>query len=214
MGRAARGSQSSATPAAAAPPTDDPFGFGGLFGAAPAAAVVAPSSPGGLLGAAPAPAAPRTFALFDAGGGDESATEESEDDAPAPAATTPDDGAAAAERARRKERRKAKKEKEREKERRREEKRRARRARGAAAPPTAYASGPAWEHAGTARGGRYGGHGNPAFADARDAPDDDGLAARAGSAALGLFGAAKDAVSSYVEGPSGGFAGGRSYSSY
>ena len=62
--------------------------------------------------------------------------------------------------------------------------------------------------------GRYGGHGNPAFADARDAPDDDGLAARAGSAALGLFGAAKDAVSSYVEGPSGGFAGGRSYSSY
>ena len=47
-----------------------------------------------------------------------------------------------------------------------------------------------------------------------DAPDDDGLAARAGSAALGLFGAAKDAVSSYVEGPSGGFAGGRSYSSY
>ena len=81
-------------------------------------------------------------------------------------------------------------------------------------PPAAYASGPAWEHAGTARGGRYGGHGNPAFADARDAPDDDGLAARAGSAALGLFGAAKDAVSSYVEGPSGGFAGGRSYSSY
>ena len=85
---------------------------------------------------------------------------------------------------------------------------------GGAAPPTAYASGPAWEHAGTARGGRYGGHGNPAFADARDAPDDDGLAARAGSAALGLFGAAKDAVSSYVEGPNGGFAGGRSYSSY
>ena len=125
-----------------------------------------------------------------------------------------DDGAATAERARRKERRKAKKEKEREKERRREEKRRARRARGAAAPPAAYASGPAWEHAGTARGGRYGGHGNPAFADARDAPDDDGLAARAGSAALGLFGAAKDAVSSYVEGPTGGFAGGRSYSSY
>ena len=166
------------------------------------------------MGGAPAPEAPRTFALFDAGGGDESATEESEDDAPAPAATTPDDGAAAAERARRKERRKAKKEKEREKERRREEKRRARRARGAAAPPTAYASGPAWEHAGTARGGRYGGHGNPAFADARDAPDDDGLAARAGSAALGLFGAAKDAVSSYVEGPTGGFAGGRSYSSY
>ena len=207
-----------ATPAAAAAlSTDDPFGFGGLFGAAPAAAA-APSSPGGLFGAAPvaAAAAPSsavapggTFALFDAGGGgDDSATEESEDDAPAPAAATPDDGAADAERARRKERRKAKKDKEREKERRREEKRRARRGRGAATPPAAYASGPAWQHAGTAQGGRYGGQGNPAFADAREAPDDDGLAARA----LGIFGAAKDAVSSYVDGPSGG--GGQSYSRY
>ena len=59
--------------------------------------------------------------------------------------------------------------------------------RPAAAPPTAFAPGPAWLPAGTARGGRYGGHGNPAFADARDAPDAAGLAARAGSAALGLF---------------------------
>ena len=84
-------------------------------------------------------------------------------------------------------------------------------ARARAAPPTVRVR-PAWERRDGTRGA--GGHGNPAFADARDAPDDDGLAARAGSAALGLFGAAKDAVSSYVEGPTGGFAGGRSYSSY
>ena len=52
--------------------------------------------------------------------------------------------------------------------------------------------------------------GAPAVEDLQEAPN----TLLAPVAALGLFGAAKDAVSSYVEGPTGGFAGGRSYSSY